>query len=241
MENTRTVAVPTSVAGRLLTVSVAKKFVMALSGMILLGFITGHMIGNLQIFLGQDKLNTYAAALQALGGILWLVRGFMLIALILHVWTAIMLKLENWRARPISYVFKDTVQATLASRTMIWTGIGVFLFVVYHLLHFTFITTNPQYHDLIDPLGRHDVYSMVILGFQNYLISAVYIVALAIISYHLSHSIGSMFQSVGWNDSQYEPLLHKIAVIYAWVIFLGYVSMPVGVLTGIIKLPERVM
>jgi len=241
MANTKTATVPVTVPGRLITVSVGKKIVMAVTGVILIGFITGHMIGNLQLFLGQEKLNIYANALQGLGGILWLVRVFMLVTLFFHVWTAIKLTLENWSARPVNYVRKDYREATLSSRTMIWTGIGVFLFVTYHLLHFTFIVTNPQYAHLTDPMGRHDVYSMVVLGFQNYLISGVYIVAIALLSYHLVHAVKSMFQSVGWNNASTEPILHRIAIIYAWLVFLGYVSMPIGVLLGVIKLPAGVI
>jgi succinate dehydrogenase / fumarate reductase cytochrome b subunit len=165
----------------------------------------------------------------------------LLAMLIIHVWTALRLYFENRAARPIGYKRKVYQEATLSSRTMIWTGIGVFLFVVYHLMHFTLIITNPQYSHLEDALGRHDVYSMVILGFQNYLISAVYIVSIAIVSYHLVHASKSMFQTWGLNDTNFEKILRPVTVLFAWLIFLGYVSIPIAVLTGFVKLPEGVI
>lgn len=240
MAEIQTTSVLSDITTSLTARSVGKKFLMAVSGVILVLFIIGHMLGNLQIFIGQDQLNTYAEALQHLGALLWLIRGFLLLMLIIHVWFAIKLSLENNAARPIKYRNKHYVEAPLSSRTMIWTGIGVFLFVSYHLMQFTFIVTNPEYANLQDSLGRHDVYSMVILGFQNYIISGVYIVAMALLCYHLVHAVKSMFQSMGWNDSASEPLLHKLAIVFAWVVFLGYISMPIGVLTGIITLPKGV-
>lgn len=240
MAVTQTTSVVTEITGRLIGRSVGKKYLMAGSGIVLVLFIIGHMLGNLQIYIGQDQINTYAAKLQGLGAFLWAIRGFMLLMLVVHVWFAIQLSLENNAARPIKYYRKDYVEAPLSSRSMIWTGIGVFLFVVYHLMHFTFIVTNPEYANLHDSLGRHDVYSMMILGFQNYIISGVYIAAIAIVSYHLVHAVKSMFQTVGLNDSLTEPLLHRIAVVLSWIIFLGYISIPIGVLAGVIKLPEGV-
>ena len=240
MAEIQTTSELSNLTARLTSRSVGKKFLMAGSGVILVLFIIGHMLGNLQIFIGQDQINTYAEKLQSLGPILWVIRAFMILMLIVHIWFAIKLSLENNAARPIKYQNKHYVEAPLSSRTMIWTGIGVFLFVSYHLMHFTFIITNPEYSNLHDSLGRHDVYSMMILGFQNYIISGVYIAAIAILSYHLVHAVKSMFQTVGLNDTSTEPLLHRIAVIFAWFIFLGYISMPIAVLAGIITLPEGV-
>ena len=241
MQDVNTAPVATGIPARLLHRSIGKKLLMSFSGLVLLGYVMGHLIGNLQIFVGQSALNAYAVFLHSVGVWLWLIRAFLLTMLIIHVWTALRLYFENRAARPVQYKRKTYQEATLSSRTMIWTGIGVFLFVVYHIMHFTLIVTNPQYAHLEDPLGRHDVYSMVILGFQNYLISAVYLTSIAIVSYHLSHAAKSMFQTWGLNNNRYEPLLRKLTVIFAWLIFLGYISMPIAVLIGIVKLPEGVM
>jgi len=217
--------------------SIGRKVLMAVTGVLMLGFVVGHMIGNLQIFIGQDQLNAYAKALKDLPALIYTVRIVMLVVLIIHVWNAVRLYFENRASRPIAYAFNNTVQASLASRTQFWTGLGVFLYIVYHLLHFTFIVTNPRYAHLTDAAGRHDVYSMVVLGFQNYLISGVYIVAMFLVAYHLSHAIFSFLQTLGLNNPRIQTTLKRIAYAVAVVIFIGYVSMPVAVLAGFINLP----
>ncbi|HWR82615.1 MAG TPA: succinate dehydrogenase cytochrome b subunit [Candidatus Deferrimicrobium sp.] len=217
--------------------SIGRKVFMAVTGLILFGFVIGHMIGNLQIFLGQNQLNTYAEALKHLKALTYTVRLVLLVVVIIHIWTAIRLYFENRWSRPVPYIRENTVQAGLASRTMIWTGLGVFLYVVYHLLQFTFIVTNPQYALLTDAVGRHDVYSMVVLGFQNPLISAVYVVAMFLVSYHLSHALFSLLQTLGLNSPRLQPALKRLAIGVATFIFVGYTSIPAAVLLNIVKLP----
>ena len=229
---------PTSFPAHLLDISIGKKILMAVTGFIAFGFVFGHMLGNLQIFIGQDQMNTYAEKLQALGPLLWVIRAFVLISFIVHVWFGIKLKLEAWAARPIGYQNKSTVKATLASRTMIWTGIIIFAFLVYHLLHYTVRVTNPEYASLVDPLGRMDVYTMVIMGFSNTLVSIFYIIAVGLLSYHLSHGVASMFQSLGLNTEKWQERLHKIAWILTVILFLGYASIP---LAGLSHFPPLVL
>lgn len=220
--------------------SIGKKYIVAVTGFALLLFVLGHMVGNLQVFIGQDQLNKYAHALQSLGALLWVVRSALFIVAVLHIWFAVKLKLENWQARPVKYSFQNTVKASLASRTMIWTGLLVFAFIVYHLLHFTFQTTHPEYKELMAPLNGmqvHDVYSMMILGFQQPLISVTYMVLVFFLIYHLTHGIKSMFQTLGWNNERTEPKLNTLAIVLSTIIFLGYISIPIAVLAGLIKLP----
>jgi len=131
----------------------------------------------------------------------------------------------------------DFKKATLASRTMIWTGLGILFYVVYHLLQFTWVVTNPQYATLTDPLGRHDVYSMVVIAFQNPIISGVYILAMIFLGFHVSHAASSFFQTLGWNTTRVEPILKKVAYTLAILLFIGYTSIPVAVLLGLVKLP----
>ncbi len=245
MQSTGIATKSPGVAARLIGSSIGKKLFVAVSGALLLLFVIGHMIGNLQLFIGQDQLNKYALALQSLGSLLWVVRGGLILLAILHVFFAAKLKLENWAARPSKYAYNNTVQAGLASRTMIWSGLLILSFVVYHLMHFTFLTTHPEYHNLMANLPGHtekvhDVYSMVVLGFQQPLISAFYIIMMALLAYHLSHGIKSMFQTLGLNNELYEPKLNALAIIVATILFLGYISMPIAVLAGIIKLPAGV-
>ncbi|MFH1686616.1 MAG: succinate dehydrogenase cytochrome b subunit [bacterium] len=217
--------------------SIAKKVLMAVTGGTFILFVTGHMVGNLQLFLGQDQLNKYAAALQHLGGLLWIIRLLLLGFLTMHIWTGVRLYLQNRSARPGRYAKEDTVQASLSSRTMFWTGLGVLLYVVYHLAHFTFLTTNPEYVGLHDSLGRHDVYSMVILGYQNGWISATYILAMAFIALHVNHALPSLLQTLGLTKPKYRTALKRLGNLAAIVLFVGYVSMPVAVLAGYITLP----
>ena len=228
---------PMSPAQTFVGSSIGKKIFMAVTGTVLTLFVFGHMLGNLQIFIGQNQLNTYAVKLHELGPILWIIRLLMATFALVHIFYGIRLWLEDRHARPESYKFKDTVQATLASRTMIYTGVGILLYVIYHLLHFTLIVTNPEYAGLTDPQGRYDVYSMVILGFQNYLISAVYIVAMAFLCYHLSHGVESVFQTLGLNSDRFRKCLRRVSLVVSWILFIGYVSIPLAVLAGCITLP----
>lgn len=217
--------------------SIGKKILMALTGLIFIGFVSGHLIGNLQIFLGQDKINSYAEILRGLGGLLWFIRLFMLCFFSFHIWFGIKLWWENKSSRPVNYQVKTNIESTFASRTMIYSAALIFFFVIYHLLHFTFIVTNPEYANLHDSLGRFDVYSMIILGFNNYWISAVYAVAILFLSFHISHGLFSLFQTLGLNNPKWQPKLMLIANLYAVLIFLGYISIPAGVLFNVLKLP----
>lgn len=236
MDGTSATALAPGIASRFWVISLGKKVLMAVSGVVMVGFVTGHMIGNLQLFIGQAQLNRYAEFLKSLGPILYLIRAFLLIWLVLHVWTGVRLWFENKRARPIQYNRKGRVQSTISSRWMIWTGLAIFSFLIYHLLHYTFIVTNPIYKDLTWQ-GHADTYSMVIMGFQNYLISAVYIVGMAFLALHLRHAVNSMFQTMGWNTGTVQPVLDKLALVFAWLVFVGYIAMPIGVMLGAVKLP----
>ena len=226
---------------RFLQSTILSKVVMAVTGLLLVLFLVGHMVGNMQMYLGPEKMNTYAHTLQSLGGLLWAIRCVLLLFLVLHVWTSIRLKLLNNAARPVPYAFKATVRATLASRTMIWSGIMIFLFLTYHLLHFTVRATNPVYASLVDAAGNPDVYSMVILGYQNVLISLVYIAAIILLGFHLYHAIGSMFQTLGISHEKYDAAINGLSIVLSLIIVVGFISIPFGVLVGLIGLPAGVV
>lgn len=220
--------------------SVAKKFMMAFSGAALVGFVIAHLIGNLQIFEGQEAINRYALFLKNLGELLWAARIGLIAMVVIHIWTSIQLTLENKAARPVAYADKRYIQASTASRTMIWSGLVILAFIVYHLMHYTFMTLHPEYRSLLDAQGRHDVYSMMILGFRQPAISVFYIAAIFLLCFHLSHGIYSMFQSLGLQNEKFRACLLSWAPKLAWLIFLGYASIPVGVLAGVVKLPPGV-
>ena len=215
--------------------SILSKVVMAATGVVLVAFLCGHMLGNTQMYLGQDKMNHYAETLQSLGAALWLIRGFMFLSVVLHIVTSINLKIINMRARPVAYVQKNWVKATIFSRTMLWTGVMIALFVTYHIMHFTLGSTNPGSFHLTDAAGRHDVYTMVLLGYQNVAISAVYIAAMILLGFHLAHAIASAFQTLGVNHPKYTGIIETGSALVSLVIVCGFIAVPLGVLLGFIK------
>lgn len=224
---------------------------MAVTGLILIGFVIGHLVGNLQVFSGPDKINGYAHFLQSLGPLLWVARIGLLVAVGLHIWAATVLTLENHEARDVAYNVKHTIRATLTSRTMRWTGYIVAAFILYHLAHFTvgwaqaesFKTNLPEYtmqseyHVAGFPvvakgLAVHDVYTMVVRGFQNVIVSLFYILAVGLLSFHLAHGADSMFQTLGLRSGRWSSALRKIALAFATLYFLGNLAIPGAVLLG---------
>ncbi len=221
----------------LVSSSVGKKFLVAVTGFISFGYIIGHMLGNLQLFAGQDQINTYAEALHSLGPLLWVIRAVLLAAFIVHIWLGLQLKLENMAARPVNYAKQKPQKSKLSGRTMWLTGLMVLAFFIYHVLHFTARTTDARFANLMDAEGRYDVYTMVILGFQQVPLAVFYIIAVGLLCYHLSHGFYSMFQSLGLNNSDNNPKLERCAALISILIFLGYASIPVAVLAGWVCLP----
>lgn len=217
--------------------SLGKKYIMALSGLALFLFVIGHMAGNLQIFAGRDSINAYAKFLKSNPGLLWSARAGLLVLVIAHIITAVQLVSENREARPVAYEKGRPTAASLASRTIFISGLIIFAFVVYHLLHFTFGVTDPEYlqlHDPTDPL-RHDVYGMMVQGFSNPVVSAFYIISMGLLCLHLSHGVSSMFQSLGIRNRSNLRAIHRVARIAAVIIFIGNVSIPIAILAGVVK------
>jgi succinate dehydrogenase / fumarate reductase cytochrome b subunit len=161
----------------------------------------------------------------------------LLLLLALHIWSATKVSLENRAARPVDYARFEPVASTYASRTMLMSGGIVFVFVIYHLLHFTaevryLNLTGRDFAGFMDPAGRHDVFKMLVVGFSNGWVSAFYILGVALLCLHLSHGVSSMFQSLGWKNQAYSPVLDRAARLVAGLIFLGYTSIPVAILLG---------
>ena len=216
--------------------SIGKKIIVAVTGVILIGFIIGHLLGNLQIFFGPEYVNSYAEKLRSLGVLLWVIRVFLLVTVLLHIYFTIRLAIDNRRARPVAYAKKEHVKATLASRSMVLSGLVVLAFIIFHIAHFTVRVTDPRFALLqADPLNRYDVYSMMVYGFQNAIVSGFYVLAMFLLTLHLSHGASSFFQSIGLNDKRLAPRLARGGRIFAWLIFVGYTSIPVAVLLGIVK------
>ena len=216
--------------------SVGKKMIVAVTGVVLIAFVVGHLLGNLQIFLGPEWVNSYAEKLRALGPLLWVIRIFLLVNVLLHIYYTISLALENRRARPVQYQQKEHVKATFASRSMALSGLVVLAFIIYHIAHFTVRVTDPRFLLLkADPLNRYDVYSMMVYGFQNYFVSGFYVIGMFLLALHLSHGTSSFFQSLGLNDKKLTPRLAAAGRVFAWLIFVGYTSIPVAVLLHLVK------
>src|SRR5580765_3332676 len=209
--------------------------IVALTGVILMLFVIGHLLGNLQIFLGPRWINDYAQHLRDLGPLLWLVRITLLVAVFLHIYFTVSLALENRRARPQRYQKRDYIKASYASRHMVVSGVVVLAFIVFHLLHFTGRKFNPHFPLLKnDPLNHYDVFSMMVYGFRSPYVSGFYVIGLFLLTLHLTHGASSFFQSLGVNNQKLAPTLARGARIFAWLLFIGYASIPIAVLLGLI-------
>jgi succinate dehydrogenase / fumarate reductase, cytochrome b subunit len=215
--------------------SIGKKIIVGITGLIWVLYVLGHLAGNLQIFLGQDRINAYAQFLQGLGPLLWAVRIILVVALVTHIVATLQLAQENRVAKSTKYAVPGYQRSTLASRTMVVTGLFVLCFVIYHILHFTLQVTHPQYRELHDSLGRHDVYRMLILSFSKPLISLFYILGVFFLGGHLSHGIASVTQTLGVNNRKLSESILKGGFILAWLVFAGYAVIPISVLLGFIK------
>jgi succinate dehydrogenase / fumarate reductase cytochrome b subunit len=223
---------------RLVTSSLGKKFLMALTGIILAGFVLGHMCGNLQVFLAPHWINSYAHHLQSLPyGLLWVVRAVMLAAVLIHAVTAVSLARENKAARPETYRKDATVQASLSSRTMIYSGIFLFAFIIFHIFHYTVKNMYGLDAYMINDLGHGplehavpNVYAIMYMGFSVWYISLVYLVAVFCLCSHLSHGVASIFQSLGLRNEIWRYRLEAFSKAYGIIVFLGFASIPVCVL-----------
>lgn len=222
--------------------SIGKKLIMAVTGGGLFLFVIGHMIGNLQIFLGPEHINAYGHFLQNSPEILWPARIGLLTFVLLHIWSAVALSLENKAARPVGYLNSPTpVAASYQSRVMAMTGLIVASFIIYHLLHFTAQVaavnfTGQDFHPLADSHGRHHVYNMMVIGFSSKLASSFYILGMALLCLHLNHGVNAMFQSLGLKNAAYGKLIERFALISSGVIFVGNCSIPLAVLAGLLPL-----
>jgi succinate dehydrogenase / fumarate reductase cytochrome b subunit len=205
-----------------------KKAVMAVSGCVLFLFVLGHLIGNLQIYEGPEKLNQYAVLLRSMPALLWGVRAVLLGMVLLHIWTSVQLAARNISARPVGYSVKKATGSSYASRTMYWSGPIILAFVIYHLLDFTFGAVNPHYQP-------GNVYGNVVASFQVIPVAAFYIIAMLLLCLHLYHGLWSMFQSLGIAHPRYTPILRRGAAAVAILIAAGNISIPVAVLSGWVK------
>ena len=221
--------------GFLFQSSLGRKYVMGVTGIALFVFVIAHMIGNLQIYLGPEAINAYAESLKGMQALLWIMRVGLLAIVILHIVSAFQLAAVNRKARPAKYARGKPPAASYASRTILVSGIIILAFIAFHLSHFTVGLVDPNLLQLRDHLGRHDVYSMMIQGFSNPVVSVFYIVAMGLLCLHLSHGVSSAFQSLGLRSSKTLRLFHRAALVSAVIIFIANCSIPLSILAGITK------
>jgi succinate dehydrogenase / fumarate reductase, cytochrome b subunit len=210
--------------------TIGKKVVMAVTGVVLYGFVLSHMLGNLQIYLGAEALNSYAASLHTMlhGGGIWIARSVLLASVALHIWTAFSLTLRNRGARKQRYKVYEPRASTYASRTMAYSGPILLFFILFHLSHLTLGTTHPNFVE-------GDVYQNVVLGFQQPLASAFYIIAMVLLGLHMRHGLMSLLQTTGLSHPRWNGLRAMVSTGIAVLVVLGNISFPVAVLTGVIR------
>jgi len=216
--------------------AVGKKYVMAITGIIGLGYIVAHMIGNLKAFFGPTALNEYGEWLRESllypilphTWALWGMRAVLILAVVLHVHAAYGLTRVNMAARPVPYQSKrDYVAANFAARTMRWTGVIVFAFIIYHLADFTWGVANPGFE-------RGEVYRNLVASFERWPVAVTYIIANVLLGVHIYHGIWSMFQSLGINNRRFNHLRKALAVGFTVVVIGGFIAVPIAALAGII-------
>ncbi len=215
--------------------TVGKKVAMALTGFILVGFVIGHMLGNLKAFQGAEKFNHYAEGLRELGApffgheqFLWLFRIALIVSVGVHVLAATQLTLRAWRARPAKYHMAPHLELSYASRTMRWGGVIIATYVVYHLMHFTFGNAHPDFIP-------GDAYHNLVVGFQSPWVVAVYLVAVAMLTLHLYHGIWSALQTLGASHPTYNRWRRGVAAALALAVMAGFAAVPLSVFAGIIR------
>lgn len=217
--------------------TIGKKIIMAVTGLIGVGFVILHMAGNLQVFIGQTKLDAYGAMLHGpLAELTWLLRIVLIVAVVLHVTMAVQLTRLSAAARPIGYQHREPQAATLASRTMKWGGVLLLVFIVVHILHFTTETVDPGgWRGMTDSQGNRDVYGNIIASFRIWWVAAFYIVSMMALGLHLFHGAWASVRTLGYAKPSSHPLHRRVALAIALIVWLGFTLVPVGVIAGIVR------
>ena len=217
--------------------TIGKKVIMAVTGLIWIGYVVAHMYGNLKVFEGPENFNAYAEGLRVLGApilgygqFLWVARLVLILAIVAHVWAAISLTLLDRKTRTNSYSGRKNLASTAAGRTMIYGGVALLLFMIYHLLHLTLGV--PVVHS---NFIHGDVYHNVVVGFRSIPVTIIYLIALVALGFHLFHGAWSMFQTVGLINRTYDKIIRGLAWLVAIAVPVGFALVPISVMLGIIS------
>jgi len=217
--------------------TIGRKLLVALTGLILTLFLAGHLAGNLLVYVGREAFNDYAEFLHHMlhGAGVWIARAVLLTAVAIHIAATISLTRENRAARE-AYQCPATIQAKRSSLIMVWSGLTILAFIIFHLLHFTVRVSYPA-SEFVDPAHlaatgheRFDAWRMVIVGFSNPLSVIFYIIAMTLLCSHISHGVQSMFQTLGLRSKKSAASLDKLSLGYAILIWVGFVSIPLSIL-----------
>jgi succinate dehydrogenase / fumarate reductase, cytochrome b subunit len=215
--------------------SIGKKFVMAVTGLIWFGYLIAHLWGNLKIYAGPVYLNEYGAFLRTVGGplfgpsqLLWVARMVLIPAFAIHILAAVQIKQRDLASRPRRYSRRRNLESTIASRTMLWGGLFILLFVIYHVLDFTFGTVNPSYEE-------GNIYHNVVASFRSLPVAVFYVLAMLAVGLHLFHGIWSMFQTLGLNTRRSNRIIRNLATIFSLALTVGNISIPIAVLFGAVS------
>jgi succinate dehydrogenase / fumarate reductase, cytochrome b subunit len=226
---------------RLFRSSIGAKVVVALTGLLLFGFVIVHLLGNLQVFGGPDALNSYSEKLRELGPLLWIARIGLIVIAVAHVGTALKLMRANERARPVPYLRRADRQIRMSTRFMATSGLVLLGYVLFHLAHFTWGWVYPDFfgaeEQLAEGIVRKDVFAMLVHGFQVWWVVAAYLLAMLFLALHLWHGIPSLFQTLGVNHPKYDGLIRGGGALVAALVFAGYCSIPLAVIGGFVTLP----
>lgn len=215
-----------AVAKNAFKLTIGYKILMALTGLILIGFLVVHLMGNLLIFVGPETLNQYGLKLREYPYLLWSARAVLFLSVCLHIYAAIKLSMLNKLARPVSYHSQKPTKASLASRTMLVSGCIVLFFIVYHLAHFTFRWTHREMFAYLD---EHDVYAMVVLSFKSPWVTGFYLVSVLLLMSHLFHGVNSFFQTLGINHSKYNKIIRAVGPILSVLLAFGFLAVPLSI------------
>lgn len=215
--------------------SIGKKHIMAITGLAMALFTLVHMAGHLIMFSGQEAYNTYAHNLQSLGPLKWIARAGLFAVLMAHFSSALSLSSANSAARPVKYAMQRTIRTTGFAKTMLATGLSLFLFIIFHILHFTVqVVPNAYWHKSIN--GKPDVFNAFVSAFQNPIFTVIYVALMGLLCMHLAHGVSSAFQSLGVKHPKYDPLIAKLGPGLGVLIFLGFIAPPLAAIAGVIKL-----
>jgi succinate dehydrogenase / fumarate reductase cytochrome b subunit len=217
---------------QLFSSTVGRKILMAISGQLMVLFVVVHLLGNSSIFI-PGGINAYAEHLHAFPPIVWIFRLVMLTLVGIHFCYGTIITLENNAANPGAYAVSRPLKATFSSKNMIWTGLLIALFVIYHICHFTARLT-PDIVAKVLPNGGFDVFTMVVSSFQHGIVAFIYVAAMVVLFLHLNHGMQSFFQTMGWNNDCSLPVISKICKVIAVIFLVGYSSIPIVILAHIL-------